>query len=535
MLRLFIATLLVLLPTLPLSVAASPATDIATQVQTPLHAIYEARQFAPLWLEGDKPSARATQAIDIMGHAAEDGLNIDDYKLPALQHTLDQLKQQTGTDQQQAAFDLAMSQTLARFIEDLSVGRVTPRDLGLAIDTSTKQIELQQKLAQVLVADDLVAAIAAVRPALPTYAALRQLLADYRVLAAQHPAAPSIPPLPGKKLSPGELWAGTQALADWLIVLGYLPTDTVVTEKYEGAVVDGVKNFQQHHSQIPDGVIGKQTYQNLLVSLPERVQQIELAMERLRWLDDNLLQKRFVVINVPQFTLWAFEPDADGKARPVLQMAVVIGKSGKTETPLMIKTLNSMVFSPYWNVPRSIAIKELLPKLREDPFYLVREDMELVDNNGQSQGSEVEDAELAGIARGTYRIRQRPGQKNALGELKFVFPNDDSIYMHDTPSKSFFAKERRDLSHGCIRLQNPMGFALFALKTQGEWDEAKVKEKIAIGKEQHLALSERMPVLLLYITANVDENGQAVFLQDIYDQDEKLAAALKKEGRGIKK
>lgn len=528
MLRLFIAALLILLPALPLSVLADPATDIATQVQAPLHAIYEARQFAPLWLEGDEPSARAGQAITLISRAAEDGLDTSDYGLPALQKQMENLQRHTGNDQQLAAFDLAVSHTLARFVEDLSVGRVTPRDLGLAIDTNAKQAELQQQLAQVLVADDLVAAIAAARPALPTYAALRQLLGSYRVLAEQHPQAPAIPPLTAKKLSLGETWVGTQALADWLIVLGYLPSGTSVTELYDGAVVDGVKNFQSHHGQIPDGVIGKQTYQNLLVSLPERVQQIELAMERLRWLDDNLLQKRFVVINVPQFTLWAFEPDADGKAKPVLQMAVVIGKSGKNETPLMIKTLNSMVFSPYWNVPRSIAVKELLPKLREDPFYLVREDMELVDNNGQSHGSEVGEAELAGIARGVYRIRQRPGTKNALGEIKFVFPNDDSIYMHDTPSKSFFAKERRDLSHGCIRLQNPMGFALFALKSQGEWNEAKVKEKISLGVEQHQILKERMPVLLLYITANVDENGQAIFLQDIYKQDEELAAALQK-------
>ena len=226
--------------------------------------------------------------------------------------------------------------------------------------------------------------------------------------------------------------------------------------------------------------------------------------------------------------LWGFAPNADGVAKPVLQMAVVVGKAGKHETPLMTKTLNSLVFSPYWNVPRSIAIKEFLPKLEADPFFLARENMELVDNSGNPQGSEVGEAELGGIVHGAYRIRQCPGRKNALGDLKFVFPNDDSIYMHDTPSKSFFAKERRDLSHGCVRLQNPMGMALFALQGQGEWDEAKIKEKIDRGVEQHQILKERMPVLLLYLTANVDENGKAIFLQDIYNLDGKLVAALHK-------
>jgi murein L,D-transpeptidase YcbB/YkuD len=526
--RLFLSTTITLLYWFASAASALPATNIATQVQPPLLAIYEARQFAPLWLDDGEPSERATLAIEIMSHAADDGLNAADYRLPALQRMLDSLQQETGTDQQQAAFDLLMSRTLARFVGDLSVGRINPYDLELAIDTRTKQAGLPQKLERVLTAEDLASAIATLRPALPTYTALRQLLGGYRALAARHPAAPSLPPLPLKKLSPGESWAGTPALADWLIALGYLPSSPPVTELYAGAVVDGVKNFQSHHGQISDGVIGRQTYQNLLVSLPERVQQIELAMERLRWMDDSILQKRFVIINVPQFTLWAFAPDATGLAKPVLKMAVVVGKAGKNETPLMTKTLNSLVFSPYWNVPRSIATKELLPKLDEDPFYLVHEDMELVDNSGNARGSRVGESEYSGIMRGTYRIRQRPGLKNALGELKFVFPNDESIYMHDTPSKSFFAKERRDLSHGCIRLQNPMGLALFALQGQGAWDEMRIREKIGLGVEQHQILRERMPVLLLYVTANVDENGDAVFLQDIYKQDGKLAAALQK-------
>lgn len=509
------------------AVIAAPATEIAIQVQTPLHAVYEARQFSPLWLNDGIPSSRSAQALEIMSRASEDGLNAADYQLPALQQMLDSVKQQ-ASDQQLAAFDLAMSRTVARFVEDLSVGRVKPRDIGLAIDTSAREVNLQQHLQQVLTAEDLPAAIASVQPVIPPYAALRSQLAHYRALAEQNPHAPTLPPLTGKKLVAGESWAGTPAMANWLIALGYLPAGTVVTELYDGAVVDGVKNFQSHHGQIPDGVIGKQTYQNLQVPLQERVKQIELAMERLRWIDDSILQKRFVIINVPQFTLWAFAPDAEGVAKPVLQMAVVVGKAGKNETPLMVKTLNSLVFSPYWNVPRSIATKELLPKLDEDPFYLVHEDMELVDNSGNAQGRQVGEAERSGIIRGAYRIRQCPGPKNALGELKFVFPNDDSIYMHDTPSKSYFAKERRDLSHGCVRLQNPMGLALFALEGQGEWDEARIREKISLGVEQHQVLKERMPVLLLYMTANVNENGEAIFLQDIYKQDSKLAAALQK-------
>lgn len=498
------------------AVFADVAAEIARLAPAPLRTTYETRQFAPLWLDGNKASARAAQALTLLNQAAFDGLNSKDYSVAALQ---------TGSDTQLAQFDLAMSQAVLRFASDLYIGRVDPRALGVAIDTAAKRAALPQKLQAVLTADDLTGAIAALRPTFPPYADLRRLLVQYRTLAEQHPTPPKLPPLPQKKLTPKENWAGTPALAAWLITLGNLPADTNVTTLYDGAVVEGVKQFQQQHGQIADGVLGKQTYENLLIALPKRVQQIELAMERLRWLDDSIPQKRFLLINVPQFTLWAYAPAANGQAKPVLQMPVVVGKAPKNQTPLMTKTLSSIVFSPYWNVPRSIALKEILPKLNEDPFYLVHEDMEIVGGGG-SLGSAVSDAEYEGIVHGAYRIRQRAGKKNALGELKFVFPNDDSIYMHDTPSKSFFAKERRDLSHGCVRLGNPMALALFVLEPVGGWDEARIKQMVASSTDRHLPLPEHMPVLLIYLTANVDSAGKAVFLNDIYRRDEKLAAAL---------
>lgn len=506
---------------------ADVSADIASHVQPPLRAAYEAKQFAPLWLDGNKPSARAGQALALIGQAAFDGLRSKDYSLDALQISLQKLQQQNGNDAELASFDVAMSQSVARYVSDLYTGRVDPRSLGIAIDTTAKRAALAQRLPSVLTASDLIGAIAALRPTLPPYADLRRLLVQYRTLAEQHPASPKLPPLPSKKLSPGENWAGTPALATWLITLGNLPVDTTVTTLYDSAVVEGVKQFQQQHGQIPDGVLGKQTYENLLVSLPERVRQIELSMERLRWLDDTILQKRFLLINVPQFTLWAYVPDANGQPQPVLQMPVVVGQARKNQTPLMAKTLSSLVFNPYWNVPRSIALKEILPKLDENPFYLVHENMEVVGGGG-ALGSAVNEAEYEGIVRGALRIRQRAGGKNALGTLKFVFPNDDAIYMHDTPSKSFFAKERRDLSHGCVRLGNPMALALFVLEPQGGWDENRVKQMIASSTDRHWPLQEHMPVLLMYLTANVDSKGKATFLNDIYQQDEKLAAALAK-------
>lgn len=512
---------------LPAILWADPAAEINRLAPPALRDTYATRQFAPLWLDGDKPSTRATQALELMNQAEFDGLQASDYALPALQQSLTTLQQQSGSDTQLAAFDLAMSGALTHYASDLYLGRADPRQMGMAIDTNTKRAALPQHLQTVLNATDLTGALATLRPTIPPYTDLRRLLVKYRTLATQHPSAPVLPPLPSKKLVANSTWDGTPALTNWLITLGYLPANTTATTQYDDAVVEGVKRFQQQHGQIPDGVIGKQTYANLLVSLPQRVQQIELAMERLRWIDDSVLQKRFLLINIPQFTLWAYAPDANQQPKAVLQMPVVVGKALRHQTPAMTKTLSALVFNPYWNVPRSIATKELLPQLYDNPFYLARQGMELVDGSGRSIGSEVGEAEYNAILNGGARIRQRPGSQNALGSLKFVFPNDDAIYMHDTPSKSFFAKERRDLSHGCVRLGNPMALALFVLQSQnGGWDEERIRNKLANSHDQHLSLGEKLPVLLLYFTATADDKGEAIFLQDIYQRDNKLAALI---------
>lgn len=514
----------------PCPVLASVASEIAGRVQTPLHAIYEARQFEPLWLDGNTPSPRAGQAIALLEAAGEDGLATSDFPLPQLASQQAAVLDGTADDAARAGFDLLLSQAMARYVEVMMVGRVDPQQLGIDIDTRAERARLPQQLERVLTASDLNAAAQDLRPVLPAYQALRNALPAYRALAGAHPDAPSLPALPGRKLEPGQPWEGTTALANWLGVLGDLPAGTVAPDRYDGPLVDAVKHFQARHGLATDGVIGKQTDDALRISLPRRVQQIELAMERLRWLDDaQLAQRRFILINVPQFTLWAFVP-ANGSPAAALSMPVVVGEARKTQTPLMAKTLSTLVFRPYWNVPRSIAVKELLPKLRKDPAYLVHEDMEWVDMSGIPRGNTFGPDEKNRLVLGEYRIRQRAGEKNALGRLKFVFPNDDSIYMHDTPAKKLFAKDRRDFSHGCIRLGDPMALALFVLETQGSWDTARVEAMIASSTDQHLPLKERMPVLVFYYTAAAGETGEPLFLPDIYQQDPPLAAALAHAG-----
>ena len=492
-----------------------------------LEQAYLARQYQPLWLAGGAPSPRAHRALELMEDAQADALAAADYDTRWLRGQFEALARQPGDALRQAQLDIGLSLAFARYLRDLHSGRVDPRALGLRLDVSLKRNGITARLQQALREQDPEQAAQAMRPAIALYGQLRALLLDYRLLARQHPQRPPLPPLPGRKLEPGQHWAGSGALAQWLELLGDLPAGARAPEHdlYGGELAQALRRFQARHGLAADGVIGAQTYAALSTPLPRRVHQIELAMERLRWIDDALRSGRYIAVNIPEYTLWAYEAGAEA---PVLKlrMPVVVGKALKTETPVFLQQMRTLVFSPYWNVPRSIAVKELIPKLRREPGYLVEENMELVGAGGYRYSGIVGETELRGIAAGHYRIRQLPGEKNALGGVKFVFPNDDSIYMHSTPQQSLFSRGRRDFSHGCIRVAEPVQLALFALRGNPEWDEARVREAMRSEREQHIALKWKVPVLILYSTANVDEQGRGVFLNDIYQHDRKLEEAL---------
>ncbi len=241
------------------------------------------------------------------------------------------------------------------------------------------------------------------------------------------------------------------------------------------------------------------------VNYSERIIKIELAMERLRWLPEmNATQS--IIVNIPAFQLWGM--GANGEE---LNLNVVVGKSEKTPTPIIMADMKFVEFMPYWNVPPSILKKEILPKLAHNPSYLSGQNMEVVSLKG-----------------GGMRVRQRPGGKNALGRLKFIFPNKEGVYLHDTPSKSLFGRTRRDFSHGCVRVQNPNALANFVLKNQDGWTNEKITDSLSSDKHHQISLSSTIPVLFFYSTAFYEENNKLVFYNDIYGHDAALLAALTK-------
>jgi murein L,D-transpeptidase YcbB/YkuD len=323
-------------------------------------------------------------------------------------------------------------------------------------------------------------------------------------------------------LRPGDACDEAAALARWLRALGDLPDGAPApADRYAGALVPAVRRFQARHGLPPDGVIDEATAHALAVPPSARVRQIELALERYRWLPE-VGEQRFVFVNVPAFELDAFDA-MDPPEGPALSMRVVVGRAGRTPTPLLAAALRHVVFAPYWNVPRSIAEGEMLPKLERNPGFLDSQHMEiLAGEHVLPDGPES----VARLAAGDARLRQRPGPKNALGRVKFLFPNAHDVYLHDTPAQALFQRSRRDFSHGCVRVEEPEALAVWVLRDQPDWTRERIAEALAGADERWVSVSSRILVILLAGTARVRPDGSVAFTEDLYGHDAALERAL---------
>ncbi len=486
------------------------------------------------WFEGGQPTEPARQAVQWLTQADADGLRPADYHAPVLAEVLARATQSPldETSRQQAS--QVLQSAMERYLRDLRDGRVDPRtlhhnfqparqetfDAKAAVDTARDTAGIDE-------------AVRSVTPRLPMYGQLKMSLAAYRALA-NHPAwAAALPALPGGRggaVRPGQTWTGLEALARRLKALGDLETapksqGNGVPIRLEGTLVDALKSFQQRHGQTADGVLGPATWAQLQVKPEQRARQIELSMERLRWtpLEQG---SRMVVVNIPEFVLRAYEI-RDGEIRVEREMRVIVGKAMDHNTPVFDEDMRFVEFSPYWNVPPSIAKEELIPRLRRDPGYFTRMGFEFVGGDGKGDTA-FSSGKLGAVQSGQMRIRQRPGPQNALGDIKFVFPNRDNIYLHHTPSVGLFAKDRRDFSHGCIRVEKPVELATFVLQNQPEWTEKRIVQAMEKGTSSTIRLAEPLPVLIAYGTSLV-KNGRIHFHEDIYGLDKALDEALKRE------
>lgn len=515
--------------------AALAVLLLAAVLPAPRSALAAAATAAPLestptptlaWFDGDRPAASAQQAVALLARAGDDGLEPADYDAAGLQRALDAAAQGTLDAAGRTQLDVRLAAALQRLLTDLHRGRVDPRTVHVKFDLPPRRFDAAAVLRDALAAGRLEQAVRAAVPPLKLYADLRQALADYRALGAHPTWQQALPRLPGGangKLEPGGAWDGLPLLAQRLQALGDLAADAPATSRYDGALVDAVRAFQRRHGLIDDGVLGRATRAALEVTPAQRAQQIALTMERLRW--TPLAQgPRMIVVNVPEFVLRAYEVRGE-RFDVQLEMKVIVGRALETRTPLISEDLAFIEFSPYWNVPRSIATEETVPRLQRDPAYWTREGFEFVGAGGRVD-TVLSEGQLQAVLRGEARIRQRPGPANALGDIKFVFPNNDAIYLHHTPSVGLFSRERRDFSHGCIRVEDPVALAKFVLREQPDWTEERIRAAMTEGSSRTLRVAHPIPVLVAYGTALVRQ-GRPHFFPDLYGHDRLLAQALR--------
>ena len=345
-------------------------------------------------------------------------------------------------------------------------------------------------------------------------------LEQYRSLAANDET--SILPSPKKPVEPGEHYAGIPRLTRLLSRVGDLPVGAFPTNSdlYDGEIVSAVRRFQSRHGLEPDGRIGKATFAQLNTPLSFRVRQLELGLERWQRLSYDF-SRPAVMLNLPEFRLRAF----NAGHIPELEMKIVIGRARRLRTPLLVSEIDAVIFRPPWNVPLSIQRNELISDIMRDPSYISKNDFELVTLQDVVVTEGTTSKLLAQLRAGRLRLRQRPGPKNALGLVKFVFPNEYNIYMHDTPAKSLFARARRDFSHGCIRLERAEDFAEWVLRKDTGWSKERIGAAMQEGESITVQLKQSIPVTTIYVTAVVFGNGEVHFFEDIYGED----AALEKE------
>jgi murein L,D-transpeptidase YcbB/YkuD len=461
---------------------------------------YAPRKYAPAW-----NPATAAAALWVLRRATLQGLDPVDYGADALERQL------RAGDAGTARFDVALTSAMLHYLADLRVGRVRSEYHTRPLDARLRQYDPVERLRAGLAGGKLQAAVQAAEPALQQYAQVKAALAAYRALATQpYPALPA----PQAKVASGGAYPAAQALFERLVLLGDLPADAPPPPDgiYSDPMEEGVRHFQARHGLTDDGVLGRGTIAALNVPPARRVRQLELTLERLRWLPD-FGPGPLIVVDLPAYRLWALN---HGSAEAPLEMRVVVGSAIRTETPLFVGQMRYLEFNPYWNVPRSILDKEILPKLARDPGYLKQHDMETVPPG----------AGVADLKAGRARVRQRPGPKNSLGAIKFAMPNPMDIYLHSTPAHELFERSRRDLSHGCIRVEHPAALAQYVLGGQRQWNADTIQDALQPGPTRHVDLSRPIPVVMFYATAIVDSDGTPRFAADVYGRDPKLEEAL---------
>jgi L,D-transpeptidase YcbB len=498
-----------------------------SDVRVPAEAFYRTLGFKSAWMKGPQPGDRAREMIGVLEQAGREGLRPEDYDGPRWAERLTRLEGAHSADDE-IRFDAALTICTMRYASAVRIGRINPKHLHFSFDVEHKRLNLPE-FVRLLLADktDLKTEFTKIEPPFITYKATRAALLKYLTIAPQDDGTKL--PVPANAILgtvfPGNSYDALPQLIKRLRLVGDLPSDAVPDAKtYSGTLVEAVKRFQSRHGLRTNGYLNKETIEEINVPLSGRIEQICLALERYRWLRYNFTQPP-VVVNIPEFRLYAF----NSHERATFTMKVNVGDSYEFQTPVFENYIRYIVFRPYWNIPPKILRNEVIPDIASDRSYVEDNAMEIVTPAGQLVASgKISDTVLQQLRAGKLTIRQKPGPENSLGLIKIMFPNEHHVYLHDTPASSdMFAGGQRSLSHGCIHLEQPGKLAAWLLRDRPDWGLERVEEAMHRGRDNvTVNLSRPIPILLFYVTAVPEPDGEIHFYRDIYGHDVTLEAAL---------
>jgi murein L,D-transpeptidase YcbB/YkuD len=481
------------------------------------------------WISNSKPTSQALAMIHLLKTADEKGLNAEEYDGLQWDTRLARFEQPNPPGEADLVlFDVALTVSAMKYISDLYIGRVSPRLLHFQLDIHGREIDLSEFLKGVRASgSDVAFGMQVVEPPFPAYRRTILALQRYRALAREDDG--ELLPAARKTIQPGDSYAGVPRLFRLLRLVGDLPPGATAPPStvYQGTLPEAVKHFQERHGIESTGLIDEETLKALNTPITRRVTQLELTLERWRWAPHEFVRPP-IVVNIPEFRLHA----DDEQYHWVLSMKVVVGTAYRHQTPVFASEVRSVIFRPYWNVPLGIQWEEFIPRIEENPAYLAENSYEIVESDGKVVGEDpAEDEFMEKLRSGQLGIRQRPGPDNALGLIKFDFPNQFEVYMHGTPATELFSKSRRDFSHGCIRVEDPLSLAQWLLRDKPECTAENIRNSMYGERTVRVALTKPIPVLIVYATAVVMEDGEARFFEDIYGHDAALERALATKDR----
>jgi L,D-transpeptidase YcbB len=501
---------------------------------------YSERDYRLGWFKDTDLVPQSEKLLSTINDASREGLDPKEYKVVDIEGMIAQYNEMGRKDsarlELQQQIDIALTGTYFNYASDFYKGRINPGSVKqVQWGVRSNKIKLHKALQTILKERESTYPYYEFDALHKGYSDLREALHKYRAIEDKGGWA-KVDIGNRKSLKIGDTAAVVLEVRKRLNPEAQIDANNPEMRKFDEKLEAQVKQFQALHGLTQDGTVGGNTLRMMNVTVESRIQQIMMNMERWRWIPKRLVPKsldqKYIWVNIPEYKMYVYEdpsnsPEAEREYKKVMEMNVIVGKT-MNSTPIFSDRMEYVVLAPFWNVPNSIVEKEIAPGILRNPGYLERQNMEIVTKERNPKPISPESIDWSSVTEKNfpYMVRQRPGPKNSLGTMKFLFPNEHAVYLHDTPTGSLFSQTDRGFSHGCVRLQRPMDLAKYVLQDMPEWTDSRINETINGGEEKWITLPKKIQVYLVYFTSWVDSDGNVHFRDDIYGHDKNLEKEL---------